>query len=548
MILNAKRHDGAMWLARHLIRTDQNERVSVAISGLVSTDVKCAFRELAELSVGCRTKKPTVHVIANPASDLSQDEWSRFWLEFEQEFGVVGHPYVSVTHLKYGKGGRRVPHEHRLYLWLDSNARVVPDGYMAIRCQKLARIAEVRLGEPLVSGKHNRVVIEKLLETGYEDVAQAMIERGLDNVERPQSTSFKDRAMTERLCDIATDEVGRRAYEAYLQSGSPQQFEARLLKSGLILCTGTKTLGVMTSTGAFHDLRRCMAIAARAADTNAPRKREIVELTEGVVLSSYSEVSALVTQKRPPQDSATVTGEVQREQSLRSCQADAVVSDTFSEETPPRRFLKSKIIVDKLVQYDSHKRFKLAEFAHQLDDETLQLVSGVFDAIMQVHAEPSVTSEGHFLDALETMPSFSIHPPTPADVFKADLANVDSVYGPEIHYVHLEPFDRRIVDLKSGCNIDVRPEVIRTQNPDVRAVEIAFAIAVSAGHHQIVLKADQDWINELVGELAVKFNVEVLDAVVEVVDDRSLEEKPGDLMTYDSRLTGVEEQVEEPRV
>ncbi|NJS14069.1 MAG: hypothetical protein HC788_04935 [Sphingopyxis sp.] len=116
-------HDLSSNLARHLAKTDANERTIVRTHGLLSASLPDAFRELRLFGMGARTSKPGAHAILSPSIAYDQAMWEVAWEGFEETMGLTGQPYVEVRHLKLGRGGRTAEHCHRVYSRIDESGR-----------------------------------------------------------------------------------------------------------------------------------------------------------------------------------------------------------------------------------------------------------------------------------------------------------------------------------------------------------------------------------------------------------------------------------------
>ncbi|WP_018689353.1 relaxase/mobilization nuclease domain-containing protein [Ahrensia kielensis] len=379
MIINMKRHTGSKWLATHLLRTDVNEWIKISAPALMASDMHSAFDELNDLVFDTQTEKPFVHVIMNPSMNYTEDEWHDAWYEYEKEFGIEGQPFVSARHMKRGNGGRLAAHEHRLYLWIDLDGKVIRDDYCAIRAQKVARICEYQTSEPMVSGSHNRAIHDQLNKTGYSAVAAQMQRLGLLESRRPEAVSSNDRQKTERANDIAADEVGRLAFEAWQLVQNGTAFEERLKERGLHLCTGTKVIGVITERGVFHDLRRMMSLVARARSAKAPKKADIVKMIGDMTLPSHTEVLAgLNVQTEPTNSAAKATGLTRLERALKAEKTPIIANANKPNIPSPAQRLERK-----RVPTNKGTISKPREPAIKLDDGARQMLNAAFDAGMQ---------------------------------------------------------------------------------------------------------------------------------------------------------------------
>src|SRR5690606_1413159 len=197
----------------------------------------------------CRSRKPLLHVWASPSRPYSDHDWQIYWSLFEAEYGLEGHPCLEVRHQKLGAGGRTAEHTHRVYLRIDHEGKAVRTNHSAARQEKISRTAEYLAGERFTSGCFNNTVIERLRAEGREDVADAMVRAGLDKVVANTAPTSAERAMTERLGDLAADEVWRRAAMAWRRSDDGSSFVAALAETGLRLAMGSKCPVLVSPAG-----------------------------------------------------------------------------------------------------------------------------------------------------------------------------------------------------------------------------------------------------------------------------------------------------------
>ena len=249
MIAGMLVHDGDIALAGHLMSTRDNAMVSFRAHGLWSADLASALAEMCGMAAGTNTRKPLVHVWASPLMERDDVEWEEYWDRFEIEFGLVGAPYVEVTHLKFSGGGRVSRHRHRAYLRIALNGRVIPMRWSAPRLEKLSRIDEFMCGEPLTSGVFNRSVIRHLREEGLDAVAEAMISVGLDKRQAVSRCSPAERAAATRLGDVAPDHVKRQIFTIVRTGATGANLARAFDECGYRVAQGDKAIVVVTPAG-----------------------------------------------------------------------------------------------------------------------------------------------------------------------------------------------------------------------------------------------------------------------------------------------------------
>lgn len=276
---------GGLRLARHLANEAGNEDVRIVqAQGLVSVSIDDCVAELEALAHGAHAEKPIVHAIASPQFDFRPAQWEAYWTEFEDEFGMQGHPFLEVEHLKFGAGGRTARHRHRLYLRIGVDGKAVNLSHSAARAEKLSRIAEFMVGEPVVAGRFNRAVIAALRRQGRLDIVEFLEAAGLDSTQRPVAVDRAERQQAERLGDIAPDEIWQRAWLAWARTSDGPGLVRALADQGLTLAAGEKGPVIVTPAGAVTSLRRAVTNGAAQARANRVRKREIDARLGGLAL------------------------------------------------------------------------------------------------------------------------------------------------------------------------------------------------------------------------------------------------------------------------
>lgn len=112
------------FFARHLMRTDENERVKVMeIRGLAGDTPMEALREMNTLATDTRTKNFFYHANINPREDerLTPEQWEEAVDRLEKNLGLEGQSRIVVEHEKQGR-------VHRHGIW----SRIEPDTLTAI--------------------------------------------------------------------------------------------------------------------------------------------------------------------------------------------------------------------------------------------------------------------------------------------------------------------------------------------------------------------------------------------------------------------------------
>lgn len=258
--------------------------------GLSAESIADALAELRSMAWGSRTAKPLIHAWASPSRTYSNIDWEKHRTEFEREFNLEGSPCLEVFHTKFGKGGRAASHVHRVYLRLDVEGKAIPISYSAMRQEKVSRVAEYSSGERLTSGRFNTAVIARLIKEGRRDVADAMVRAGLSELRANTAPTSAERAMTERLEDLASDEVWRRVAQAWASSDTPRAFKSLLLDSGLRLAMGNKCPVAVTARGAVHPLLRAINRGRKRDGLHMIKKAELNRRVGDILLPPAEEI------------------------------------------------------------------------------------------------------------------------------------------------------------------------------------------------------------------------------------------------------------------
>ncbi|MCH4024854.1 MAG: hypothetical protein LKG96_07760 [Acetobacter fabarum] len=286
MISGATRGKGGSGLWRHLLDYKrQNDAVMVGASrGLIETGTKDQIKELTSIGRYASHSKPLHHVHADPAKDWTSDQWADFWQDYENEFSLQKQPFTEVVHVKHGR-----EHKHRVYsLLLPSGSCIRMDNDF-IRREKLNRLAEIRTGEPILSGRHNDAVIKALDAEGKTAEAQLLRDAGLSGTRTRGKLKPQERAQQERT---HIDKAGLalivlKGWKGY----NPDVLKEQLKAQGCFLAMGDKGPVVIDQTGNVHALNRLVNMASKAE--GKPLKitaKQAVDYVRGYDLPLYADI------------------------------------------------------------------------------------------------------------------------------------------------------------------------------------------------------------------------------------------------------------------
>lgn len=119
MIINGGSRRNGAFFAKHLMKTEDNERVTIVeMKGLYGETLPEAFREMRLLAAGGRVQNHFYHVNINPREDeqLTPEQWDIAVETLEKNLGLTDHARFQVEHEKDGR-------THRHIVW----SRIDPD-------------------------------------------------------------------------------------------------------------------------------------------------------------------------------------------------------------------------------------------------------------------------------------------------------------------------------------------------------------------------------------------------------------------------------------
>lgn len=244
MIVKGGSTSGGDRLAKHIKRTDTNERMEVKeIRGVAAEEMREAFREMEAVASGCpNCKKAFYHASINTRADerLTDEQRFRAIDRLEEELGLAGQPRVVVVHEKEGR-------EHCHIVW----SRVNSDTMRTISDSHNYR-------------KHEIVARELEREFGHERVQGAHIER--DGKERPERTASHQEHQQAGRTGLKPGQARAEITALWKATDSGKAFQEALHDKGWILARGDRRDFVAVDKfGGVHSLARRIE-GAKAAD------------------------------------------------------------------------------------------------------------------------------------------------------------------------------------------------------------------------------------------------------------------------------------------
>ncbi|MCP3385956.1 relaxase/mobilization nuclease domain-containing protein [Bradyrhizobium sp. CCGUVB4N] len=234
---------GFQRLARHLLRTDTNERAEVKeLRGVVAQDLRGALLEMEAVAAGTRTTKPFYHASINTREDepLTDEQRVRAIDRLEAELGLYGQARAVVLHRKEGR-------EHCHIVW----SRIDLDRMTAISDSHNYR-------------KHEQVARDLEREFGHERVQGAHVER--DGQPRPPRTPGHAEMLQADRTGVSAKAVKEFMTGIWRETTDGKEFQAALEENGWMLARGDRRdIVAIDPKGGVHSVARRVE-GAKAAD------------------------------------------------------------------------------------------------------------------------------------------------------------------------------------------------------------------------------------------------------------------------------------------
>jgi hypothetical protein len=139
------------------------------------------------------------------------------------------------------------------------------------RREKINRLAELRAGEAIIAGAHNRAVIKALEAEGKTAQAQRLRDAGLWEIQKPQARlKPQKRAQQERT---HIDKAGlARLVLTGCKKYKPELLIAKLTQFNCRICMGEKGPVVIDQSGNVHAFNRLVNLSSKASGHKRPLK------------------------------------------------------------------------------------------------------------------------------------------------------------------------------------------------------------------------------------------------------------------------------------
>lgn len=247
MIIKGGSRKSAAFFAKHLMKTEENERVAIVeMKGLYADDLKEAFREMRLVAAGTRAENYFYHASINPREDerLTPEQWETAVNTLERNLNLEGHARFQVEHEKEGR-----THRHIVWSRVDPDTMTVTpasDNYLA----------------------HDKTRAELEQEFHHEPTPST-----------PEPSKRKSREIEDwenfraQESGIDPKQVKAEVTQLWKLSDSGRAFQSALEERGYVLCKGDqRDFCLVDAAGDVHSLGRriegvkAAEIRARLAD------------------------------------------------------------------------------------------------------------------------------------------------------------------------------------------------------------------------------------------------------------------------------------------
>lgn len=266
MILKGSQRGSGQNLAVHLLRTNENEHVSVhQVRGFASSDLKEAFKEVEAISRGTRCKQYLFSLSLNPPEQerVPVDVFERAIDRIEERLGLEGQARVIVFHEKEGR-------RHAHCAWSRIDVETMTAKQMSFFKRRLMGISR-----------------ELYLENGWK------MPRGLTNYRERDPTNFSLAEWQQAKREgIDPRWLKTTLQDCWKHSDNRAAFEHSLGEHGFFLARGdTGRFVILDHAGKIHSLPRVLGIQAKQV-----RER----LGDGEDLKSVEKTLGAIGEKMSP--------------------------------------------------------------------------------------------------------------------------------------------------------------------------------------------------------------------------------------------------------
>lgn len=236
MIIKGSSRAGPSQLARHLQRTDTNERVNILQLDSPTGSLAEALRDWQLLVAGTRGSKGIYHANIDPDAryPMTPEQWQRAADLLEKELGLEGQPRVVVMHEKHGRA-----HIHVVWQRTDIDTMtLVSDSHNYRAHERASQALEQEFGHEHVPGKHDKRDREKQPDMPKEEFNHA-------EWQQSERSGIDPRAFKAAITAL------------YEQSDNGQALKAALEEKGYMLARGDRRdYVILDESGQVYSLAR----------------------------------------------------------------------------------------------------------------------------------------------------------------------------------------------------------------------------------------------------------------------------------------------------
>jgi hypothetical protein len=272
----------------HIFRGDENERIAL-VQG-VERDVEDFFEDARRDG----RKNAVRHFIISPESQTTPVEMMQVVCELGKELGFDPAAAVIIEHQKpRATEGVFDRHWHVICADWDPETGTIETSHNFARQEKIARLAEWRLGHPFVLGAHHSAVLAALEREGWGEAAAALRSTFPEAVLPVRSAYTHDEAQKAKRAGKDLAPVRELVRMIWASTTTADELRNRLAGHGLTVAVGArrnaawfvadkKGAPLLRLAGAAHVTRA--EIIARMGDPNdarAGRPREAADSSTG---------------------------------------------------------------------------------------------------------------------------------------------------------------------------------------------------------------------------------------------------------------------------
>ena len=349
MIIKGTSRGGPVQLARHLLRADTNETVSIVQLDSPTGSLREAMRDWQLISAGTRGSKGLYHANISPDARyaMTPEQWQRAVDVLEQELGFDGQPRAVVVHDKHGR-----QHIHVVWQRTDIDSMtLVSDSFNYVAHERASLALETEFGHEHVPGKHAKRDRAKQPEFPQEKINHAEWQQAERAGVDPHA--FKD-AIT----------------ALYTHSDSGQAFQTALEEHGLVLAKGDRRDYVLVDTdGQIYSLAR------QIKGVSAKDLRAFMADVDRDSVPSVEEAKELQEQR----------GHALEEAPAEDVEPDRPADRTMEETAALERALRERH-AEEASQMRLRQEAEYQQTARVLEEESREKL-GHFDALQQAARE-----------------------------------------------------------------------------------------------------------------------------------------------------------------